>query len=272
MGLLQIFSKSERRRTPKRGSTPSTQPFWIVLSLWIGLIGAMAGCGQGFQAQNQCPGGACQANDPGPTDPSDPAGSGDGSDTWKNLEVDGAISGGRYAQTPVLSLDKNKKLLKLRLPMIPSPYLILTREIPVAEIEGAKISWESLPDGSVAMVLSLPLDKYLKGLTFARRDKLPNGEDLPGIAGGELPSIAVRLVPGKDIKATIYLGPSTLAVFVNTPFDPVIRTPAIPIRDRTTSRTLGYFAIIPAVGDFEGGFYVSASLPDEIARVIDDAI
>ncbi len=248
------------------------------LPLLAACLLATAGCGQSFQAQNAAcgPTGVCMNN--GSSDGSNGGGSGSGgspgagNEAWKNLNVEGSISGGRYAQTPVVTLDKDKKLLKLKLPMVPNPYLILTREIQIAEIGGAKISWESMTDGSIAMVLSVPLAQYIEGLSFPRKDKLPNGEDLPGIAGGELPSLAVGLVPGRDIKATIYLGPSTLAVFVNTPFDPVIRTPAIPVRDQTMTRTLGYFAIIPATDAHEGGFYVSAALPDDIARIIDDAL
>lgn len=237
------------------------------------LLGSMLGCGgSGFQTKSTCDTDCGTNTGAGGTSGDDPNSGSGGNQAWKNLDVEGTISGGRYAQTPVLTLDKDKKLLKLKLPMIPSPYLILTRELPIAEIEGSKITWESLPDGSTAMVLTIPLEAYLKGLSFRRKDKLPNGEDLPGIAGGELPSLAIGLVPGRDIKATIYLGPSTLAVFVNTPFDPTIRTPAIPIRDQTMTRTLGYFAIIPAVGNFEGGFYISAALPDDISRIIDDIL
>lgn len=232
-----------------------------------------AGCGQGFQTQSSvCSDSNCTNIGSGQPAGGNPPVPDEANDAWKNLNVEGSISGGRFAQTPVITLDKDKKLIKLKLPMIASPFLILTREIQIAEIEGSKITWESMPDGSVSMVLTVPLDKYLRGLSFPRKDKLPNGEDLPGIAGGELPSLAVSLVPGRDINATIYLGPSTMAVFVNTPFDPVIRTPAIAVRDQTMTRTLGYFAIIPAVGNYDGGFFVSAALPDDIARIIDDIL
>jgi hypothetical protein len=156
--------------------------------------------------------------------------------------------------------------------MPPNPFLILTRDIHLPEIPGASISMETLPDGSMALVLNLPLEKLLRGVDIPRKGTLPNGEDLPGIAGGELPSFAVSLVPPRKTKATIYLGPSIVAMFVPTEFDPVIRTPAIPIRDQSMTRTLGYFAIIPAIGTNDGGFYISAALPSDIARIIDDIL
>jgi len=239
------------------------------LLLTIVLTLVTSGCGQGFQSKTSCLDATqCEnaSNGPGTGSPSKP------NQEWDNLQLDGAISGGRFAQTPVVSIDKEKKLLKVRLPMI-NPLLligILPGPMQIPELSGGTLSWESMSDGTPVMVVNIPLERFLKGLEVARKDRLPNGEPLPGVADGELPSIGINLLSGRNTRATIYLGPSVMAVFVNTPFDPVIRTPLIPIRDQGTARTMGYFAVIPAVGGFEGGFYLSFALPAEIARIIDD--
>lgn len=202
----------------------------------------------------------------------------------------GTIGSGRFATLPVLSLDKTTKTLMIRLPLMANPALNFNGEIPVPDIPGAKITFEQLKDSNgvttPAVALHIPLDRFLKGLEFSAKDRLPNGDPLPDVAGGELPSTAVTLLPIGNVRATIYLGPSVVAVFVSTPFDPAfhlpsdtgaetpgIQLPPIPIRDPNMTQRYGSISIIPEKkGAGSGGFYITAKVPDEIARAIDDVL
>ncbi len=263
---------------------PLTGILYFVLFAVTVVVGLMAsGCGSRFQggtdapcSGNNCASAATNSNSStGGHNNNDPGQGGHSSLTWQSLKLEGQISSGSYAQAPVISLDKEKRILKIKLPMIPNPYLLLMGQIAIPQIPGAIFTMESLPNGTPAMVLNIPLEKLIKGIDFPAVDSLPTGDKLIdlGVPGGELPSFAVSLMPlpkKKDIRATLYMGPEVVAIFVNTPFDPTIRTPAIPINDPETAQTYGYFAVIPATATADGGFFISAQLPSEVARIIDE--
>ncbi len=245
--------------------------YFVLITLVVGLM--TSGCGSRFQGKGRS---SSNTNANNSTGGNNLPGQGGNSDlTWQSLKMEGQISSGTYAQMPVISLDKENKMLKIKLPMIPSPYLLLVGQVAIPQIPGAIFSMETLPDGTPTMVLNVPLVKLIKGLDFPPVDTLPTGDKLAdlGVPGGELPSFAVSLVPvpkKKDIRATLYMGPEVVAIFVNTPFDPTIRTQGIPINDPETGQTYGYFAVIPASDTGDGGFFISAQLPPEVSRAIDD--
>jgi hypothetical protein len=249
-------SKPTRTFVGKRPSLALT-----VFSLLLPFV--LSGCGKPFEVKGFDPG---KNSSSSLTPDMDDAGL-----AWKELQVDGNVSGGSFDKTSVVAIDKNSNELIVRLPMMANPFLDgMTLSAPVPQIPGASLGLESLPQGGSALALRVPLAYILRGVQFLPPSRLPNGDPLPAIPSGELPSTAVQLNSSKNIKATIYLAPTVIGVFVNTPFDPFIRL-TFPVRNAARTRTWGYFSSIPAKApNHDGGFFVSIALPDDIARVIDD--
>lgn len=190
---------------------------------------------------------------------------------WKSLSVAGAVNGGSFDQTQVVSIDKTAKQLVVRLPMMANPFLDgASLNIPIQAIPDASVGLDALPSGGSALALRLPLRYIVHGINFLNPARLPNGDPLPSIPDGELPSTAIQLSHSRNINASIYLAPTIVGIYVNTPFDPYIRL-TLPIRDAARTRTFGYFTTVPAKpGTADGGFFISIALPDDIVRIIDD--
>ncbi|MEK7356360.1 MAG: hypothetical protein AAB250_07915, partial [Bdellovibrionota bacterium] len=91
------------------------------------------------------------------------------------------------------------------------------------------------------------------------------------VPDGELPSTAVQLTR-TNTKATIYLAPSMVGVFVNSSFNPYIDL-TLPIRNEARTKTWGYFSTISEKnGAGSGGFFIAIKLPDDIARILEDIL
>ncbi len=190
---------------------------------------------------------------------------------WSAISMDGSINGGRFDQTKVVDIDKALKMLVVRLPFIAGVQIGVQVPIPIEQIPGATIGVELNADGSSALVLRIPLDKVLRGVALLPPGRLPNGDPLPAIPNGELPSLALSINRSADLKGALYLSPSVVGLFINTKFDPYIRL-TLPIRDQARTKTYGYFTSIPAKPGADGGFFISIAMPDELARAIDDLL
>jgi hypothetical protein len=220
----------------------------------------LTGCGQGFQAASSIS---------GSNSSSSLNGTPNAQSAFQSLSVDGSVSG--YDNTQVIEIDKANMMLIVRLPS-PIPAMTFTSaSVPITQIPGATMSVESLSGGGSALTLRIPLSAFIKGIAFASPSKLPNGDPLPGVPDGELPSAAVVLSKVGTINPTIYLGPSVIGIFVNSPYSlPIGLT--LPIRNAAHTRTWGYVSSIPAKANDKGGFFVSLALPDDIARIIDNVM
>ncbi len=195
-------------------------------------------------------------------------GGGSGGTTIDPVAMDGAISGGRFDQTKVVEIDPTSKMLVMRLPFIAGFTIGAEIPLPINGVEGATIGVEMNADGSSSLVLRLPLAKLLRGVDTLPSSRLPNGDALPAIPEGELPSVGLSF-KNSNLKGALYLSPTVVGLFVNTKFDPYIKL-TLPIRDEARTRTYGYFTSIPAKGTYDGGFFLSIALPDDLARAIDD--
>lgn len=230
----------------------------------------LTACSPGFEsAKSVCTGSAssCANGSLG-------GGGGNGGGTqpgWESINVDGSINGGRFDRTKVVDIDKATKMLVLRMPFIAGIQIGVQVPTPIPELPGATIGIEANADGSSALVLRIPLDKVLRGVDFLPKGRLPNGDALPAIPEGELPSLGLSFNNQRDIKGALYLSPTVVGLFINTKFDPFIRL-TLPIRDQARTRTFGYFTSIPAKPGFDGGFFLSFALPDDLARAIDDLL
>ena len=192
----------------------------------------------------------------------------------QSLDVNGVVSGGSFGSVSVLGVDKTTKELLIRLPMIAGGYLDgASISIPIPQMGGATLGLETISTGGSALTLRVPLKNLMKGLTTGMAaGRLPNGDALPSLASGELPAIAVPLMPAHGISAELYMSQAIVAVFVNSPIDPYIGV-SYPIRDASRTHTYGTFSTVPAKSKtVNGGFFISIAIPDDIARVIDDNI
>lgn len=254
-------------------------PFFLPITLLTTPL--LSGCGEGFKAGEttaSCASASCTnsnnsngSNGAGDSNNTGAGGSSSGTPDWQTLKVEGSVSGGRFGKTRVVDIDKAKKELIVRLPMLASPFLDLSiAPIPLPRIPGAQLSLEPLPDEASALVLRIPLSVVLHGVDFLSPSRLPNGDPLPAIPGGELPALAVQLTKVKDIRATIYLAKTLVGIYVNTPIDPFVQA-TLPIRNEARTRILGYFSTIPAKPKAaDGGFFISVALPEDLVRIIDD--
>jgi hypothetical protein len=240
------------------------------LALSLITVGALTACGPNFQSASKL---SCTTNC-GPSSSGDsisPVPEPNNDEAWRQMKVDGTVTGGRFDKARTIELDKANKQLVIRLPMLANPYIDGTLiNGPIRQLPGASLSLEPLPQGGSALVLRIPLEHVLKGAALSSPSKLPNGDPLPGVPDGELPSLGIQLNNIKNIKATIYLGPTLVGLHVNTPFDPFIAT-RWPIRNADATRTWGYFFTLPAKPSVaDGGFFLTFALPDDLARIIDN--
>ena len=243
----------------------------LIASLILGL----SGCGQGFSAagSHSLANGSSSVGG-GTSDGGYNPGSGSSaSEAFKSYPSDARINGGAEDDRSVVEIDKDAKMLIVHLPISANPFLdgaMMT--VPINEIPGASVIVGPNADGSKTEVsVRVPLSYVLNGVNILPSTRLPNGDPLPAIADGELPSVAVQLSKLGNVNATVYLAPSVVGLYVNSPVDPFFQL-TFPIRNKSKTKTWGYFSTVPKKGNYQGGFFISAKLPDDLARIIDDIL
>lgn len=234
--------------------------------LAIAIIASATACAPGFEAGSVASNGANSAAGTGGT-----GGGGTTAPGWDAINIGGAINGGRFDKTRVIDIDKVTKMLIVRLPFIAGFTIGAQVSVAIREIPGATVGLEPNGDGSSAIVVRIPLATVIKGIDTLPTGRLPNGDKLPAIPEGELPSVGLSFSNSTALKGALYLSPSVVGIFVATKFDPYIQL-TLPIRDDARTRTYGYFTSIPAKTGFDGGFFVSVAIPDDISRAIDDLL
>jgi hypothetical protein len=187
-------------------------------------------------------------------------------DAFQSLQYKGLISGGNDNGTLAVDIDKTNGALLLIMPLQMNSY-IDSAEVQIPDLPGVKLITYKDQKGSSFIAVSVPLRYVLKGASFLNPARLPNGDPLPQIAGGELPSLGIT-IPGKNnVKFNLYLGLDTVCIYVSSPFDPYIGL-TFPIKNGLT--TIGFLSSVPAKANYDGGFFLSTQMPDEVARIIDD--
>lgn len=187
-------------------------------------------------------------------------------DAYQKLQFKGYLSGGNDSGKLVVDIDKATGALLLIMPLQMNTY-IESAEGQIPDLPGVKfMTYKDDKDASYIAV-SVPLRYVLKGADFLTPGRLPNGDPLPQIAGGELPSLGLS-IPGKnDVKFHFYIGVDVVCLYVSSPFDPYIGL-TFPIKSGLS--TIGFLSSVPAKTGFNGGFFLSAHMPSEVARIIDD--
>ncbi|MGZ3744300.1 MAG: hypothetical protein ACXVB1_16440 [Pseudobdellovibrionaceae bacterium] len=185
---------------------------------------------------------------------------------FQKLQYKGLVSGGNNDGTLVVDIDKVNGALLLILPLQMNSY-IEPAEGELTDLPGVKFMTYKDDKGESYFAVNVPLRYVRKGASFLNPARLPNGDPLPQIASGELPSVAVA-VPGKNnVKFNFYIGVNVVGIYVSSPYDPYMEL-HFPIRRGV--ETIGYFHSVPAKSGFDGGFFLNTQMPDSVAAIIDD--
>ena len=191
---------------------------------------------------------------------------------WQNLSVAGKLTSGRFSGTQVLSLDKQTKELILTLPTPANPdFDAIKTEILLGKVPGMRLRIDPVAGGGSRVMLRVPLRALIKGVEFGPQSSLPNGDPLPAILGGQMPLTSVPVPNLKDFAVAVYLTRSGVGLFVPTKFNPAVAL-SFPSKSDDGRRLWGQLSTIPAKQNFDGGFFISAHLPEDITRVIDDIL
>ncbi len=249
---------------PKTGSA-------FAATLLTALSVVLAGCAPGFSGANsaghkdnitECVGSAC---DPSPVPPTPTP----NTPEWKDFSFQGSLSTNPlFGSSQVVRLDKENKMVLIQIPLLPLPELGQMKvKYPIDKISGAFLTVETSKEGRLTLVAHIPMGYFTRGLKQVAPGRLPNGDPLPAIPDGELPKVAIKL-PFDNTSVSMYFSPGVFAIFVGTSKDPRIDL-QIPIQD-DRQVVMGYFNLIPAKMNFQGGFYLALKLPASVARIIDD--
>jgi hypothetical protein len=194
-------------------------------------------------------------------------------DPWAKIqkEMTGYANIGGEKQK-LIGVDKVEKTIILTIPFSDNVLPELTVEVP--QLPGAKLVSKLNAEQKTELQFHVPIKYLLNGGNFGDPQRLPNGDPLPSIPGGELPGFEVS-VPIKDVTLHIYLGAEVLGIYVEVPFDPYVKL-TFPIKtskeDGSQERTLGYLTSIPKKDPYRGGFFLSLLLPADLARALDELL
>jgi len=243
----------------------------------------LLGCGKGFQigssldqqtnhsnAGSGTPEGPCITDCGGPTIEEERAAA--------KAELQATISGSAFDGAMSVDLDWITKSLVIIVPLPGIDPLMEVLEGNVPGLSDAFYTFKRDATGNWRYEVHIPLNKVLGPVDPAESKKLPNGDALPGVPGGELPEVAFSVKGSKNNWSIfLYAGSDAAAVFIPTPFfNPTLQL-TFPLRNSEKTRTVGYFSTIPKKGtanpppvNQSGGFYVSVAIPADLARWIDD--
>lgn len=187
-----------------------------------------------------------------------------------SVELSGFISSGQFSKLQTVDIDRIQKLLLLRLPLGPNPYILSIQGV-IPEYPDIQFSTEQDTAGLSYLTLKVPLKYVLRGVTDVNPAKLPNGDALPSIPAGELPRLAFTINTQNNVKLYVYLGVDVVGLYVESPWDPTVKiSSAILNKDKTA--TIGWFHMLPAKSGYQGGFFLSFILPGSLAVVLDKYI
>ncbi len=184
-------------------------------------------------------------------------------------DIKGFIAGGTNDGQQVVWLDAAKGELVLSAPM-PTGFRITLLETPIPSLPGARLSTAVNPDGTKTLNLVVPLKHVLRNVASIPAQMLPNGDPLPDMPGGELPSYGFSVTGANSLKAYIYVGSDAVGIFFETNFDPKFSV-GVDIRDQTQQK-VGIFAVIAAKTPYKPGVFLGVHLDARLARALDKFI
>lgn len=242
------------------------------------IIGLLAGCGSrpGFvPLDNVC------AECPDSSDASDSSKEGADrtsqnlpstpvEDVYAKVNLKAQIQGGSYDQLLAVDFDVPTESLILNIPLAMNPFIAETSG-QISQLKGVTYSTSSSKEGNKYLSIRVPIKYVMKGVSKLNPARLPNGDPLPRIPAGELPGLALKLFKDQEVSLHLYIGVEVVAVYIQTPFNPYLGL-TYPIKNQAGSKVVGYFVTIPEKEAYQGGFFLSHTLPQDVARYLDEHV
>lgn len=238
-----------------------------ILSLMILALLASVGCGkQSLETEDQASKDNIQQNDP--QDQEDPK---DERPTWDMVSLEGRLNQGSYNKMLVVYIDQKNQSLMMTLPVPVLVPFYQTQSFP--GLPEASLKTVTNPDGSYSLAVNVPLKVLIKNGEFVNPQRLPNGDPLPFVPDGELPGFALS-IPGftGNLKVRLYVGTGAAAVFTELPDLKIPGQFTLPVENKSKTKVIGAFGYIPKKGIFANGMYIATTLPEDLAKTIDDLI
>ena len=190
--------------------------------------------------------------------------------TWEKVDFQGKADGGPSDQKLVVYIDKVNQALLLVLPI---PVLIpVISPMPIPDLSGAFLTSYTNNDGSQNMAVSIPLRLIVRGGSFMPNERLPNGDALPFVPAGELPGFAIEFPQMQNYQIHLYVGVNVAAAFVELPDVGLPFGFISPVKNKAKTKVVGAIGYVAPKNNFDGGMYLAAQLPAELARAIDELI
>lgn len=209
----------------------------------------------------------------GSTNAGQTVGGGDTTQNWQSVkaETDAVAEGTTYSGMQMVSIDQTRQTLNLILPLPPLVMLPISM-MTFKEIPGSSLESSTLADGKNVWILAIPLKYILRnGVQLNPMGVLPNGDPIDYLPSGETNGVSLTLPQNPNHRITIYLTVGAVAAFIETPnweFPegwPKIWTV---VNNKSKTKQIGFFEIVPNKGTFSSGVYLAAKLPADIARVL----
>ena len=181
----------------------------------------------------------------------------------------GFIASGSNEGQQVVWLDAAKGELVLSAPL-PTGFSLNLLETSVPNLKGAKLYSSVNADGKKTLNLVIPLKHVLRNVASIPAQSLPNGDPLPDMPGGELPSYGLSVAGSNGLKVNIYVGSDAVGIFFETNFDPKFSF-GVDIRSQMQQK-VGIFALIAAKTPFKPGVFLGVHLDARLARALDKFI
>lgn len=239
----------------------------IITTSWL-----FTGCGSksGFSSADN----ASIVPDGGGTDNNNGNNNGPGTEQpdWNKVDLDGYPTSLDFEGQLVIKVDKDNQALILILPIPAFAFMPFTSKLNIPEIPGAFITSYTNSKGDKQLAVSLPLQTVLKGAKFLPNQKLPNGDNLPFVPAGELPGFAIQFPQNPDYRVHLYVGVNVAAAFVELPGIDLPISALSRVKNGAKTKDVGAIGYIAPKGNFDGGLYLAAQIPDKMAAVIDDLI
>ena len=186
-----------------------------------------------------------------------------------NEDIKGFIASGSNEGQQVVWLDAAKGELIISAPL-PAGFSLNLLETPIPSLQEARLYSSVSATGAKTLNLAVPLKHVLRNVASIPAQRLPNGDALPDMPGGELPTYGLSVAGSNGLKANIYVGFDAVGIFFETNFDPKFSV-GVDIHNQTQQK-VGIFAVIAAKAPFKPGVFLGVHLDARLARALDKFI
>ena len=183
--------------------------------------------------------------------------------------IKGFVASGASEGQQVVWLNSAKGELVLSAPL-PSGSQLTLLETPIPNLSGARLSTSQNAEGKKTLNLVVPLRHILRNVASIPAQVLPNGDPLPNMPGGELPSYGFSVTGSNSLKAYVYVGSDAVGIFFETNFDPKFSV-GVDIRSQNQQK-IGAFAVIAAKTPYQSGVFLGVHLDARLARALEKFI